>query len=325
LHDLEEVIEYVEPDVTHTPYDHPELLVRVDGIVQLLQTRYKHTDDPLSLKKVVAYQQRVLHLIPHNEHPEMPARLNDLGRSLQSQYGHTGEIQDLDAGISLIRRAVRLTPSDDPEMSARLIHLATLLEVHFKLVGDVQHLTEAIAYQQRVVYLMPHGNRSNMPAVFAYLGRLLQRRYEHTGGTHDLNAAIVFTERAVHDSDMPPHHSDMPGWLDNLARLLRIRHDHKLGLYNPMLAMVHRRRLVVPLPSQLSAASSTSLSLMPPLVNPRYRRVLRQIRSERMHDISDLDAAIACHQRAVDLTPDGDPDLQTRRGNVDVYLERRHE
>ena len=242
----------------------------------------------------------------------MPARLNNLGVAFLCLFENTGDVSDLLESISILQRAVRLTPDGHPDMASRLNNLGVSFRHRFERIGDVSDVSEAISVLQRAIQLTPNGH-PDMPMWLSNLGNSFQRRFERTGLVRDLIEAISTQRRAVQLT--PCGHSDLPMWLNNLGVSLQSRFEHQGDVSDLSEAISNKLRAV-----QLAPNGHPSMPVWLDNLGISFQK-----RFQRTGNISDVSEAISIQQRALQLTPHGHSDMPICLNNIGNSFQSRFE
>ncbi|KAF5339975.1 hypothetical protein D9611_012387 [Ephemerocybe angulata] len=286
LQDLSEAISMDQRAVELTPEDHPVIAERLGNLSTSIYSQFKRTGDLQDLSEAISMDQRALELTPE-DHPDIAERLASLGASIHSRFRHTGELQDLAESILLRQRALELTPEGHADMAERLANLSTSIHSRFKRTGDLQDLAEAVALKRRALELTPEGH-SDMASRLADLGSSIHSRFERSGDPQELAEAVALRRRALELTQ--EGHAYMASRLTHLAASIHARFECTGNLQD------------------LSEAISMA----------RERSSLPQ----RVIRAWLCDSPIL---RALELTPEGDPDMALRLTHLAVLIHARFE
>ncbi|KZV61082.1 hypothetical protein PENSPDRAFT_314628 [Peniophora sp. CONT] len=223
-----------------------------------------------------------------------------------------GDLGELQASISVHRRAVELTPDGHPDRPKCMFYLGSALQSRFERVGELGDLETAISVLRRAVELMPDGH-PDKPAYMDAFGNVLRGRFERIGELADLQAAVLVQLRAVELT--PDGHSHKPMRLNNLGGTLQRRFNHIGDLGDLEAAVLVRHRVVELTPNGHPDK---------PMYMDNLGNALRS-RSERVGDLGDLEAAISVQRSAVELTPNDHPDKPRLMNNLGNALHSRFE
>ncbi|VDB96094.1 unnamed protein product [Peniophora sp. CBMAI 1063] len=353
--ELQTIISMLRRAYLLLPESHPDRFDLQDELDTVVQRRYEALGLAYDFKHAAAFdRQRSAKLFPDGGAVDV-AKLRLRGLLLQEEYERFGNPADLDAAISVARRAVGLTPEDHPDQPLLLNSLGNYLRDRFGREGALDDLESAIRLHRLAIKLIPSGH-DDIPLLMHNLSVCLQGRYERLQELDDIEAAINLDQRAVElVSDDEP---DKAVWLNGLgivllARYKRIRKREDLDMaitvlrqavdltpgYNSHLPSrlvnlgnAHQRRYAhfhelhdvkSAIAAQRRALKLTSDShpSKPSRLNS-YGASL-QSRYELLHELDDLDAAISAHRRAAELTPSDGVDKSMWLNNLGIALEKR--
>ncbi|KAH6888936.1 CHAT domain-containing protein [Coprinopsis sp. MPI-PUGE-AT-0042] len=240
------------------------------------------------------------------------AALNNSGVDLMRQFERTGDLATVTEAITVLFRAVQLTPKGHADLPVCLNNLGTSFQHRFERTGDLSDIAEAISAQRHAVQLTPKGH-ADLPGRLNNLGNLFQHHFKRTGDLSDIAEAISAQQRSVQLT--PKGHADLPGHLNNLGTSFRVRFERTGDLSDIAEAISAQRRAV-----QLTPKGHASL---PRRLNNLGNSFL--CRFERTGDLSDIAEAISAQRHAVQLTPDGHADLPACLNNLGSSFQRRFE
>ena len=187
---------------------------------ELLQLTQRSGDLEL-LSATADLWQRILTATPA-DHPDRAGRLSNLGVALQTRFGRTGAAADLDAAIAAGRQAVDATPADHPGRAVPVQprHRAA---VRFGRTGAGRGPRRRHRHRPAGRATATPADHPDRAGRLSNLGTALQTRFERTGATADLDAAIDRLPEAVDAT--PADHPDRGMYLSNLGTALQTRFD----------------------------------------------------------------------------------------------------
>ncbi|KAF9077122.1 CHAT domain-containing protein [Rhodocollybia butyracea] len=221
-------------------------------------------------------------------------------------------VAEFDQGITLLRRAIALTPAGEPSRLPRLAILGTSLTDRFKRSGDAKDLDEAITFLREAVATTPLDDRDR-PSRVANLGLALKSRFERLGNIEDIHESITFTSEAI--SCSPEHDSFKATRLSNLGVALGWRFL-RLGTVEDIDDAVTAHRNAVSLTLKAHPSRAARLSNLGSALARRF---------ERLSNVQDIDEAIGAHGEALKLVPEGHPHRPTVLNNYATSLSHRSE
>ncbi|KAJ3551093.1 hypothetical protein NMY22_g11 [Coprinellus aureogranulatus] len=238
--------------------------------------------------------------------------LEDTGVELARLFDMTGDLGSINQAISVLNRAIELTPEGHTGFPRRLTNLGNCLLLRFERIGNLSDVDSAISAQRRAVELAPEGSAS-LPCQLNNLGASLQARFEYTYDPSDLTEAISVQQRAVQLT--PDDHVDMPSRLSNLGNSLHIRFEHTCDPADISEAISAQQRAL-----QLTPETHVDFPCFLNNLGSSFTS-----RFQNTSDPSDISSAIEALQRAVQLTPEGHADLPHRLHNLGTSFACRFE
>ncbi|KAH6904689.1 TPR-like protein [Coprinopsis sp. MPI-PUGE-AT-0042] len=236
--------------------------------------------------------------------------LNNSGVDLMRQFDRTGDLATVNEAITLLYRAVQLTPKGHVNLPSRLNNLGSSFLRRFERMGDLSDIAEGISSLRRAVQLTPEGH-AGLPAYLNNLGNLFLCRFERTGDISDITEAISAQHCAVQLT--PEGHADLPACLNNLGSSFLRRFQHMGDLSDMAEAISAQHRAV-----QLTHEGHADL---PACLNNLGTSFLH--RFERTGDLSDIAEAISAQHRAVQLTLEGHANLPGYLNNLGTSFKHR--
>ncbi|PPQ97438.1 hypothetical protein CVT26_006774 [Gymnopilus dilepis] len=185
-------------------------------------------DDISSLLATLDFKDETTNL--GSSHPLLPNRLHTLALLLQTRFEFeqsqsnppNPQDQDLTTSISLLRTAIKLTPSNDPSKlkPTYLTALANVLEVQFRISAEVPLISEAIECHVLAAQLDASPSLEEQHGRFAAIGNALELRARRAGDIKDLTNAISFQEKALEltPASHPSNHVRMYSLAESLQR-----------------------------------------------------------------------------------------------------------
>jgi CHAT domain-containing protein/tetratricopeptide (TPR) repeat protein len=150
--------------------------------------------------------------------------LQSLAHTYSNRFTARGDLQDLQAAVSIMERAVAITDPKHPHYPQFLGSLGGKLAERFDAVGSVDDLNRALQVARESV-LHTDPNHRQAPGCWYNLAVLLRRLFKRTLDAVLLDEAIDLHFRAIeHSSEAQPAFAD---WLSGLANALRDRHELK--------------------------------------------------------------------------------------------------
>lgn len=214
-------IDAAEAAVLAAPQNDPQLPTHLKSLGHNLWRRYERTGRMEDLEEAVRRLQQAVELTPHAS-PALPSRLNSLATVLFTRYQRTGDIQDsqgdLGRAILAVQDAIemaRARPADQ-DLDMFRTNLSVLLINRYNQGSDIRDLNEAIENGEEAV-------RDRNPSHYNNQGINLERRFQLTGNSEDLDRAIQYAQDSVRLT--PENHRDLSGRLNNLG--------HRLCLTSP--------------------------------------------------------------------------------------------
>lgn len=312
MDDLDRTISMYKQAVAATPVDHPEYVVYVYNLGNVLQLRFETWKLAGSilredLDRAITMKEKAVALTP-NDHPDRVRYLHNLASALYSRFSETGSFADLDRSI-LIREQVITSTENDPESDASDLHdLSLALIARFEEKGSVEDCNRAISLLEKLV---SSGSGESISRLNT-LSTALQRRFEWSGSMSDINRAITLSEKTVAASSNNKYCADH---LSNLASALQLRFErtHILEDLNRAIEAAQRAVKLTRNDNPHRPAILTILSLA---LESRFKKT---------GSLDDLDELIRARERAVKLTPKDNKGRAGRLSNLGSALYDRFE
>jgi tetratricopeptide (TPR) repeat protein len=244
--DLDRAIDLMARAVTTTPGDSGDLADWLDNLGLLLRDRYLRDGDLADLDAAVARLATAVSLTP----PDTPAsagRLDQYAATLRMRAVRHGDPAELRRAVGMHREAARLAGETGAEHAGIVNNLGGTLRAwaRYEDASDDaarqaesrQALAAAIeAYRTALSEVQAAGRGG----VLTNLGAALLDRYERTGDSADLDAAIGALDEAVRVTH--PDSPELPARLNNLANGLRCRYQRDGGAADAEAAAAAYRR-----------------------------------------------------------------------------------
>ncbi|KAF6742711.1 CHAT domain-containing protein [Ephemerocybe angulata] len=232
LSDILYAIAVQQKSVDLTPHGHADLPSHLNNLGYSLARRFERIGELSDIADAISAQQKAVDLTPH-DHAHLPAWLNNLAmvptceivsptsESLSSvAINRTGELSDIASSISMLQKALDLTPHGHPYLPMLLNNLGSSFECRYERTNELSDIADAISVQGKGVDLIPDGH-AELPTLLNNLGNSFRCRFERTGDLSDIANAISALQRAV---DLTPHgHTGLPGRFNNLGTCLARR------------------------------------------------------------------------------------------------------
>jgi tetratricopeptide (TPR) repeat protein len=287
LADLTRAVTLFQVLIQIAPDSVPESLRELLGPVQL-----PADEDTLLNRGWKAWYQRAVHL---------------LDRTLA-----IGDRPGLEEAISLLRRALNVSPPDCSDQAGMLSNLGMALRMRFERIGKIEDLDEAVQVGRQAVEAAPTGH-PDRAHILSSLGLALQRRFERTGQHEDLAEAVQIGKQAVQNASTAD--AMRPAYLSNLGSAMRIWSENtgRTEDLDEAVQISRQAIQIAPLhhPDRAAMLSNLGLAL--------------QRRFERTGQHRDLSEAIAVGRRAVQAAVADDPGQAAHLSNLGSALFRRHE
>jgi tetratricopeptide (TPR) repeat protein len=206
---------------------------------------------------------------------------------------------DLEEAIRTGLDAVDGTPSDAPELSRRMVNLAGFYKSRYDMHGVPEDLDLAIEMTTRAATGTANPDPPGQRAAFGNLGLMLAMRFEGTGNSNDLDAAVQAFNSALTSldpQDSPAVRAQLGFTLGRRARIMDDRDDLDMAI------AVMREALALISPTHHAYATQAQA-----LGSMLWTRI------ERYGMAADLDESIASYRAAVDHTQLSDEDDRPMR------------
>ncbi|OPB40489.1 hypothetical protein A0O28_0005680 [Trichoderma guizhouense] len=242
---------------------------------------------------------------------------------------------------------------DTPGLPIRLLKEVVRLKQSFQQTGRLECLNEAI---EKMKLTISTAGEYTTPIMLCEFGYLLEKRFEQTGSTDDINKTISIFSNLY---DATPHNDPFSvGYLNNLGTSLSNRAEQKGSIedLNQSISILGEALDDIPHdhPFRLKCLNNIGVSLLKRFdwmesmddidravevareavnISPHdhpcrviylttFGTVLGK-RSKRTGSIDDLNQAISLCSEAVDAMPHGHPDHPIILGNLGVFLAMR--
>ncbi|KIJ41386.1 hypothetical protein M422DRAFT_255581 [Sphaerobolus stellatus SS14] len=337
----EEVVKLVHDDVAKAGY--------LNNLACFYYDRFQRLWEHKDIDKAIIIQQQAVDLAP-DSHAIKTAYLNNLGNSFRSRFVHLREITDIDKSIAAHQKAINLAPDGHTEKSLYLNHLGMSFICRFEHLGEPRDIEKAILAQQKAVDLTSN-DHSDWAEYLDSLGYSVISQFTRLGeitkvdktisptispdssvvkptdlnSVNDTGKAIAAHPEAV---DLTPGgHTHRARYLSNLGLSFSCRFRWFGDFMDINKAISLQEQAVSMIPDDLGelidihkaiAAGQEAVNLISDS-HPDKAEYLDNLGSclcsgfERLKEITNIDMAVAAHQKAaiaaqqeaVDLIPDG--------------------
>ncbi|MFJ4796038.1 tetratricopeptide repeat protein [Kitasatospora purpeofusca] len=223
---LSEAIGCARSALRETPRDHREHGSRLNILASGLLRRHEVLGDIADLEEAVTTVRRAL--AEESDTERHPLLLSNLGVMLGNLFEVHGREADLEEAIRCGRLAVASTAQNDPRKATRLGNLAESLLRRYghattsDASADFDDLSEAIQVG-RAAAAAVDDHEPFRGTILGLLGSACRTRFERTGRTEDLDAAINCHRAAL--SATPPGHPSLSERARDLALSLGRRFE----------------------------------------------------------------------------------------------------
>ena len=305
--DIDEAIELGRQAAATTTSGHIMVEAILGNLVNALRSRFEWAGDLADLDGAVEVQRQLVAVSSRSD-PDRINRQTVLGQLLLDRFRRRDQLTDLDEAIEMGRQA---THSGNPD---ELVNLATTLQIRYGRLGkDTADLDEAIENYQLATVKAPRKSRVQMLASSG-LSAAFRSRYEHTGNTDDLEAAIEAGRRAAVAPQSNSRPVDRADALSNLGNALRRRFE-RYGNLADLDESIRVSREAVTVTPESDPETAMKLSNFAGIL---YRRF------ELTGELTFLDEAIKIQQQAAAANLDP-PDHAILLGNLGGALRTRFE
>ncbi|GAA4884156.1 hypothetical protein [Kitasatospora terrestris] len=332
---------------TGRPEGDRDRAVLLGGLGELLQHRYRHTEDLDDLDRAVDAYTEARTIGPLSSRRQLHLALGLLELYAQ-RHLVSGSAEDSDLMLEEARTAAEV--ATDPEAAAFLRSaVASLLQLRNARTGDQLDLDTAVELCADMLEDTSVPERAKHRA-HAQLCYLLRFRYRRTARLADLDEAVAHGYEALRHGNADPE--KLGRWQSDLSAALRERHE-STAIRADLDEAIRYGRLAAETSSDFAGVShlgSALLSRYETLGQPddlhRAVRLARDVvgltesedrgtalsnlgatlarRHESLGTQEDLDEAITCIRAAVDATSPAHQDRPSRLLNLAMALRRRH-
>ncbi|QRW18547.1 CHAT domain protein [Rhizoctonia solani] len=307
--DLEKAIKCQGYAASLSPYNDPHLPGLLTNLGISYKNRFKRLGNLDDLEEAIEYQSDAVELTPKG-HPGLPGYLANLAASYTHRFQRLDKLDDLEKAIKYGADAVTMTPKDDPHLPGLLANLGVCHELRFKRMGEIENLDKAIECESCAIALT-HRDHPELPKRLSNLGIAHRNRCKRLGDLSDLDNAIECGFYSVILA--PKNHPELSGYLINLGS----SHNHRferLGKLSDLEKAIECGTGAVILTSRGDPGLPNRLANLGAFHRNRFK-CLGELGSSHSYrfgstgDLEDLEKAIEYGTRAIDLIPDGHPNL----------------
>lgn len=258
----------------------------MSNLATLLQAMSSVTNDDKALQESIHLLREALATAVEAD-PARPILTLNLAASLHARYELVGDVGDLLECVELARIEI----GDDARLQAIQQHLlsTTLLKLYLA-GGEPRTLDEAVSASYMAVNLTSPDDGTEISPRLTALAAALAARFEMTGDSADLAAAITAAQRALsYATPLDSHTNDL---IANLGALLYSRFELTSSLADLAFAI-----------NLFSRAIASTDDVRPAALRNLGTAILS--RFQRSGDAGDIDQAITLHRRAIAALPAG--------------------
>jgi len=271
-----------------------------------LRTRHKWAPLPADLDEAIdVLREAVARSDPAD--PALAGRLGTWGVALGDRFEHSGAEQDLTASVAALQRALAVAGPD--QVLRQSGNLAGAILERYRIARDPHDLDRAVDLASRAATGPATATPTDRDTACGNLAAALHERFTRLGRAEDLDNAIGAVFPGADGRPWSPKQ-----WII-LGTLLHARYVHagnESDLENAVAALTVAEKATRPASGRVAGAErAVGLGVLGNALLDRFRR-----RGES----ADLDAAIAWHRAAVDLTPFTALDRAVRLSNLGVAL-----
>jgi tetratricopeptide (TPR) repeat protein len=193
--DMDRAISVQEEAVRLTPDGNANKPAYVTNLGVSFRHRFEQTKDLEDANRAISVQQSAVHLTPDG-HAAKPHYLANLGYSFLCRFTEIedatdleGDLNDIDSAISVLKKAVHLTPDGHASKPAWLNYLGNSFERRYRRSKALEDVNSAISAHEEVVRLTPN-DHATKPIYLANLGHSYGGRYILTLDDKDNEAKI---------------------------------------------------------------------------------------------------------------------------------------
>ena len=349
IEDLEEAIKISREVLEITPTDHNDKSLRLHNLSQQLYSLAEESRLKEDLEEAISAYRKAIDATADDDSSRVQ-RLSNLGVALQHRHEMTKSIDDIAEAMKIQEEAVATCPERDPILPSLLHNLSMSLYIRYRSLRSMDDLDRAIQLSEKAVL----GNADGIANKGSYLalhGMCLMSRATRVGNIKDLEEGIQLNEQAL---EIIP---GQPSWLHNRAAGLqdKFKRTGSLEDLEPALDAMRTAEAAISegLPTKFQCQQSLAV-----LLHDRYTRlgsmediqegiqILRNgiivhkddstlplalstlaelvyCRYRQTDASDDLQEAILVADRALNLTPEHDPNRLYRLNNLLVYRDRR--
>ncbi|KAJ2916984.1 hypothetical protein MD484_g3466, partial [Candolleomyces efflorescens] len=319
----------------------PTLLNRLGNSLEL---SFIATDDPAEIEEAITVQRRAIEISDETD-PNLPMLTHRLATLYKMKFGQTRQLIDIHESATMMQKAIRLTPAEDRSaLGNRLSELASILEAQSAFAsGETLDMNDGIAAKERAIANLPP-DHVTLPRYYRDLAISLNARFNRTREWTDIERALDLlakVEELNGSKDLELRKSS----LDLLGTCLESKFMATLDMQDIEAAVDARRRYVDSIPegnpalvdglwnlalalekhAQLTEEldditeaiflARKSISLMPDSRRGSLSRryidlgMFYSVRFFKSSDLDDLQGCIDSQVKAVEVLPEGHPDV----------------
>lgn len=206
--------------------EHDAFPVRFRALLETVRQEdagWERNHDPAALRRAARAWQDISAILPLDA-PDPAGADSEAARRMLRCYASTGDLADLEAGRTLISRAVARTGIGSPERAQRLVNLGDAWRRTYERTGDPADLERALDAGEEALAGTPSA-AGHRPAALANLAVALRERYRLHGDPADLDRAVALNEEALRY--LPADGRDRDAGLNGLANALSMRYDRR--------------------------------------------------------------------------------------------------
>ncbi|KAJ7164805.1 CHAT domain-containing protein [Mycena crocata] len=305
VNDLDESFERQKEALALTPRDDPHHAARHSNLALCLLRRFQQSGTIADLEESITSYREVLDLQIGD--PNRPISLNGLASALSGRFDISQSPPDLDEAITLCREAVLLSRSGSHGNQAMYLdNLTKTLRARFFLRNNEEDLQHTIEHQEKLLHLRPPGDVRRSSCLMQ-LGDDLCSRFALYNEMVDLDSAIASYREACSIGHDPMLCTEK--LMD--ALLIRFRQSGAESDYGE-LAEHYTTQVSLP-----SITDNARILILVKLANILIHRF------QRLEEMDDLEAAVFCSEKALELLPESDTARASRLTLLSTVLRLR--
>ena len=315
--DLDRSVNLMQEAVNITRENSPQYVGILNNLSNILGTRYHRAHNMADFDASLAAMRRVVASASVLD-PNRSKYHRNLAYKLAERFKLKGDREDIDMAIAAARDACA-TSRQEPDRVSCLEGLMEHLKSRYERFGNLPDLEDAVGTARDIAEQTPRDHPSLARRRKQFV-ELLQDRFERTGDTVHLEAALRVTNTAlqeglINEEDSINNPFGRSGWLDSLGVLLEKRYE-RLGKLEDLKSAISKGEEVVQMTPEGHQTRVARLN------NLAYRLHLSYQRTEQM---IDLERAISMIHMAIDESYEGHPHRSACLGNLGNMLRSRCE